>query len=166
MEQMDIQPAVSGIDQPAVRPYAGVMTESFDFNEVNRKVIAEFRENGGTAGGMFAGAPLILVHHVGAKSGTARIAPLVYFAEGERLFIFGSKGGADEHPAWYHNLVANPKTKVELGTETFDVVARVLTGAERDEYYAKNAAVAPQFADYQNKTSRTIPVIELERVGA
>ncbi|WP_067673516.1 nitroreductase family deazaflavin-dependent oxidoreductase [Nocardia miyunensis] len=140
------------------------MTEAIDFHEMNRKVIDEFRTNEGKGSGIFADAPLILVHHVGAKSGIERVAPLVYFAEGERLFIYASKGGSDENPAWYHNLVANPETKVEVGTETFPVTAKVLQGAERDEYYAKMSAVQPQFADYQSKTSRTIPVIELVRV--
>ncbi|WP_433282830.1 nitroreductase family deazaflavin-dependent oxidoreductase [Pseudonocardia xinjiangensis] len=131
---------------------------------MNRKVIAEFRANGGKAGGVFEGKPLILVHNIGARSGTERITPLVYFGEGDRIFIFASKGGVDENPAWYHNLVANPNATVELGTETFPVTARVLTGAERDEYYAKQSAVQPQFADYQRNTTRVIPVIELVRV--
>jgi deazaflavin-dependent oxidoreductase (nitroreductase family) len=142
------------------------MTEAIDFDGMNRKVIAEFRENDGKVGGMFAGAPLALVHHVGAKSGVQRIAPLVMLGEDDRIFVFASKGGADEHPAWYHNLVANPKTTVEVGTETFDVIARVLTGTERDEFYAKQSAVQPQFAEYQRKTTRSIPVVELMRVVA
>ena len=134
--------------------------------EFNKQIVTEFRENGGKVGGMFAGSPMILVHHVGAKSGVERVSPLVYLSDGGRLFVFASKGGADEHPAWYHNLVANPKTTVELGTETFDVVAKVLTGAERDAIYAKQAEAAPQFAEYQRKTTRVIPVVELERVPA
>jgi len=139
------------------------MTDAIDFDAMNRKVIDEFRSTGGKGSGIFADVPLILVHHVGAKSGTERIAPLVYFGEGERLFVFGSKGGSDENPAWYHNLVANPETKVEVGTETFAVTAKVLSGAERDEIYAKQSAVQPQFAEYQSKTTRVIPVIELVR---
>jgi len=139
---------------------------TIDFDEMNRKVITEFRERGGKVGGMFEGAPLVLVHHVGARSGTARITPLMTYLEDDKVFIFGSKGGADEHPAWYHNLVANPKTTIELGAETFPVVAREITGAERDEIYAKQAVMAPQFAEYQSKTSRVIPVIELRRVTA
>ncbi|WP_410579113.1 nitroreductase family deazaflavin-dependent oxidoreductase [Amycolatopsis sp. lyj-108] len=139
-------------------------TIDFDFDEINRGVIAEFRETGGKAGGMFEGFPLVLVHHTGAKSGTERIAPLVPLLEGDRIYIFGSKGGSDENPAWFHNLVANPDTKVELGTETFAVRARLLTGAERDDVYARQSAVMPQFAEYQRKTSRVIPVFELERV--
>jgi deazaflavin-dependent oxidoreductase (nitroreductase family) len=139
------------------------VTDTTDFNDFNKNVITEFRDNSGKVGGMFEGAPMILVHHIGSKSGVERIAPLVYFAEGDRIFIFASKAGADENPAWYHNLVANPKTKVEVGTETFEATARVLTGAERDEYFAKQVAVAPGFGDYQRKTTRVIPVIELVR---
>jgi deazaflavin-dependent oxidoreductase (nitroreductase family) len=134
-----------------------------DFVEMNNNIVNEFRENGGKVGGMFEGAPMIIVHHVGAKSGTERVTPLVYVREGERIFVFASKGGADDNPAWYHNLVANPKTTIEVGEETFDVTARVLTGAERDEYFAKQVAVAPGFGDYQRKTTRIIPVIEFER---
>lgn len=139
------------------------MTDTIDFDEMNRKVIAEFRERGGKAGGMFEGVPLVLVHHVGAKSGTKRIAPLVPYVDGDRIFIFASKGGSPENPAWFHNLVANPRTEIEYGTERFPVVARVLTGAERDEVYAKQVAVQPQFGDYARKTDRVIPVIEFER---
>ena len=83
---------------------------------------------GGTAGGLVEGMPLVLVHHVGAKSGTARIAPLVPFVEDGRVYVFASLGGADIHPAWYHNLLANPETVIELGDETVAVTARVLTG--------------------------------------
>jgi deazaflavin-dependent oxidoreductase (nitroreductase family) len=141
------------------------MTE-IDFNEMNRKVIAEFRENGGKAGGMFEGYPLVLVHHIGARSGTARVTPLVPYVEGDRIFIFASKGGSPEHPSWFHNLVANPKTEVEYGTDRFPVEVRVLAGAERDEVYAKQIAAQPQFKDYANNTDRVIPVIELVRTGS
>jgi deazaflavin-dependent oxidoreductase (nitroreductase family) len=134
-----------------------------DFNDFNKNVITEFRENGGKVGGMFEGAPLVLVHHVGAKSGVERIAPLMYRLEDERMFVFASKAGADENPAWYHNLVANPKTTAEVGTETFGVIARVVTGAERDAIFARLAAAVPQFAEYEQKTTRVIPVVELQR---
>ncbi len=141
------------------------MTEGIDFDEMNRRVIDEFRESGGKAGGMFEGKPLVLVHHVGAKSGKERIAPLVPLLDGSRVFIFASKGGADTNPDWYHNLIAHPETVIELGTETVPVTARVLSGAERDEVYAKQVEVEPQFGDYQRKTTRVIPVFELERKG-
>ncbi|MEU9878924.1 nitroreductase family deazaflavin-dependent oxidoreductase [Streptomyces phaeochromogenes] len=140
------------------------MTEPMDFNEMNEKVVAEFRDNGGKVGGAFAGTPLVLVHHVGAKSGVERITPLAYFAEGGRIFVFATKGGADDNPAWYHNLLANPRATVELGTETFEVVALPLSGAERDEYFAKQVAVAPHFAEYERMATRVIPVVELRRV--
>ncbi|MER5672478.1 nitroreductase family deazaflavin-dependent oxidoreductase [Pseudonocardia alni] len=134
-----------------------------DFAAMNRAVIEEFRANGGRAGGMFEGKPLVLVHHVGARSGTERIAPLVPLVEGERIFIFASKGGADSNPDWYHNLVANPDTRIELGTDTLSVRVREVTGPERDEVYARQVALEPQFGDYQRKTDRTIPVLELQR---
>jgi deazaflavin-dependent oxidoreductase (nitroreductase family) len=141
------------------------MSEAIDFDEMNRKVIAEFRETGGRAGGMFEGKPLVLVHHVGAKSGVERIAPLVPYRDGSRIFVFASKGGADTNPDWYHNLVAHPETVAELGSETFDVTARVLTGDERDDIYSKQTMVEPQFGEYQRKTTRLIPVIELQRTA-
>lgn len=141
------------------------MAEVDEIIEMNTQVITEFREKGGTVGGMFEGFPLILVHHKGAKSGIERIAPLVPYIEGERIFIFASLGGSPKHPAWYHNLVANPDTTVEYGTETFPVTARVLPRAERDEIYAKQVAVQPQFGEYQRKTDRVIPVVELQRTG-
>jgi deazaflavin-dependent oxidoreductase (nitroreductase family) len=131
--------------------------------DFNSGVVDEFRANDGKVGGMFEGAPMILVHHVGAKSGAERVTPLVYYREGERLFVFASKAGADEHPAWYHNLLAHPDTTVEVGAETLAVTAKVLAGADRDEYFAKQVAVAPGFGDYQRKTTRVIPVVELVR---
>ena len=134
-----------------------------DFNEINQKVIEEFRATGGKAGGIFEGKPLVLVHHFGAKSGTERITPLVPLLDDGRIFVFASKAGADTNPDWFHNLVAHPDTTVELGTETFGVTARVLSGAERDAVYAKQVAAQPQFGDYQEKTTRTIPVVELQR---
>jgi deazaflavin-dependent oxidoreductase (nitroreductase family) len=139
------------------------MTDAMNFDEMNRQVIEEFRTGGGKAGGMFEGKPLVLVHHVGAKSGTKRIAPLVPLLQDGRIFVFASKGGADTNPDWYHNLVAHPDTTVELGTETFPVTARVLTGSERDDVYAKQVDAEPQFGDYQRNTSRIIPAIELQR---
>jgi deazaflavin-dependent oxidoreductase (nitroreductase family) len=134
-----------------------------DFEDMNRGVIREFREAGGKAGGPFEGKPLVLVHHTGARSGVRRIAPLVPYLDGNRIFVFASKGGADTNPDWYHNLIANPNTAVELGVETIPVFARVLSGAERDDIYAKQSALEPQFGGYQANTTRQIPVIELQR---
>lgn len=137
--------------------------EKHEFDQMNNTVIAEFRETGGKAGGVFEGKPLVLVHHTGAKSGIERIAPLVPLLEDGRVYIFASKGGADTHPDWYRNLVAHPEITVELGTETFAATARVLEGDERDGVYAKQVAVEPQFGEYQRQTERTIPVVELVR---
>jgi deazaflavin-dependent oxidoreductase (nitroreductase family) len=135
------------------------------FDEMNRTVIDEFRATGGKAGGIFAGKPLVLVHHTGAKTGKERIAPLVPLLDDGRIYIFASKGGSDKNPDWYGNLVANPDVTVELGTQTFRATARVLAGDERDDVYAKQVAVEPQFGEYQRKTERVIPVVELVRVA-
>jgi deazaflavin-dependent oxidoreductase (nitroreductase family) len=131
-------------------------------NDFNAKVIEEFRANGGKAGGMFEGKPLVLVHNVGAKSGKEYVTPLVYLDEDGRTFIFASKGGDDSNPGWFHNLKANPETKIEIGSDTVDVVAVEVTGSERDSIYETQKAQQPQFADYEAKTDRTIPVIELK----
>jgi deazaflavin-dependent oxidoreductase (nitroreductase family) len=141
------------------------MTETFDFDTMNRTVIREFRATGGKAGGAFEGKPLVLVHHIGVKSGIERISPLVPLLDGDRIFVFASKGGSDENPHWYGNLVAHPEVTVELGTETFPATAKELTGAEHDAIYAKQVAVEPQFGEYQRKTTRVIPVVELVRSG-
>ncbi|MDA2891870.1 nitroreductase family deazaflavin-dependent oxidoreductase [Mycolicibacterium sp. BiH015] len=136
------------------------------FDEMNRTVIDEFRANGGKASGIFEGKPLVLLHHIGAKSGTERIAPLVYLPDNGRVYIFASKGGADTNPDWYHNLVANPDVTVEIGTETYPATARILEGAERDEVYARQVDAEPQFGEYQAKTERVIPVVELVRASS
>jgi deazaflavin-dependent oxidoreductase (nitroreductase family) len=139
------------------------MTESRE--ERNRRVIAEFRANAGKVGGPFEGRPMLILHTKGAKSGQPRVTPLVYLPDGDRYLVFASMGGAPTHPAWYHNLVANPAVEVEVGTEKLTAKATVLTGEERDRYYAMQSERAPQFGEYQRKTTRTIPVIALERVG-
>lgn len=135
-----------------------------DRDDFNTKVIAEFRANAGKVGPPFEGAPMILVHHRGAKTGTERIAPLVYLAHDDAYVVFGSMGGAPTHPQWYRNLVANPETTVEVGTETIPVRARVAEGAERDTIFAAQKAAIPVFADYEQKTAgiREIPVVILE----
>ena len=137
------------------------MSETNDFNA---KIITEFRANGGKVGGPFEGAPMILVHHLGAKSGTERIAPLAYIPDGDRMLIIASKAGAPTNPDWYHNLKAHPRIDVEVGTETFPVTAEELSRVERDEKWPMITAVAPGYADYQTKTSRVIPVFALSRV--
>lgn len=139
--------------------------EKHEFDQMNNAVITEFRETGGKAGGVFEGKPLVLVHHTGAKSGIERIAPLVPLLDDGRIYIFASKGGADTHPDWYRNLLAHPDITVEIGSDIFAATARVLQGDERDGVYAKQVAVEPQFGEYQRKTERVIPVVELVRVS-
>lgn len=136
------------------------MTNANDFNQ---RIIEEFRANEGKVGGRFAGAPMLLLATTGAKSGKRRINPLVYLPDGDRFVIIASKGGAPANPDWYYNLLANPETTIEVGTETVPVRAEVLTGEERDRLYAKQAAGRPAFAEYQAKTKRRIPVIALSR---
>jgi deazaflavin-dependent oxidoreductase (nitroreductase family) len=130
----------------------------------NEQIIDEFRANEGRVGGMFEGAPMIIIHHVGAKSGTVRESPLVYFPQDDgRIMIIASKGGAPTNPDWYHNLKANPEFDVEVGTETFRVKSEEITGEERDALYASAVVIRPGFGEYQEKTSRTIPVFMLTR---
>ncbi|GAA1849538.1 nitroreductase family deazaflavin-dependent oxidoreductase [Pseudonocardia ailaonensis] len=139
-----------------------------EFEDFNKRVIREFRENDGKVGPPFEGATMILVHHKGAKSGTVRTTPLVWFADGDRYLIVASKGGAPEHPAWYHNLKANPEIDVELADGKGEVLplsvhAEEITGSERDALYTKIVEKAPGFGDYEEKAKgiRTIPVFAL-----
>jgi deazaflavin-dependent oxidoreductase (nitroreductase family) len=137
------------------------MTSQAD--QFNQCTIAEFRANHGRVGGNFAGAPLLLLHTVGARSGQRRITPMMYLADGDRYLVFASKAGSDRNPDWYWNLRANPEVTIEAGDETIAVHAAELTGAERDEKYRIQSERYPGFAAYQQKTSRTIPVIALTR---
>jgi deazaflavin-dependent oxidoreductase (nitroreductase family) len=132
-------------------------------NNYNRQIIEEFRANEGKVGGPFEGATLLLLTHRGAKTGTARTNPLAYIEEGGRYFVFGSKGGASTNPDWYHNLRANPNATIEIGTEKFDVMAEVLTGEERDRIWERNVRERPAFGEYEQRTSRKIPVVALRR---
>ena len=134
-----------------------------DQNDFNRKIIEEFRANGGTVGGSFEGAPVVLLHTTGRKSGKERINPLMCLHEGDTIVVIASYGGAPHHPDWYHNVVANPEVTVEVGTETWPGVARVAEGEERDRLYAIQAERFPMFAEYERKTDRVIPVVILER---
>ena len=129
----------------------------------NAKIIEEFRGNEGRVGGQFEGAPLLLLTTTGRKSGTRTVNPVMYLADGDRLVVFASKGGAPTNPDWYHNLVSQPKVTVEVGTENFQVEAVVLHGEERDRLYAEQARRYPGFAEYQRRTKRVIPVVALLR---
>src|SRR5688572_27836988 len=139
------------------------MASPSDRKAFNAALIDEFRANEGKVGGRFEGRPVVLLTTTGAKSGRRLTTPLVYLQDGERRLIFASKAGSPTHPDWYHNLVANPTVTVEVGTEAYDATAVVVTGEERDRLYAKQVESTPIFGEYQQKTTRTIPVIALER---
>ena len=134
--------------------------------DFNTQIIDEFRANEGRVGGPFEGAPLLLLHHSGAKTGTPRVTPVMYQRVGNYLAVFASKGGAPTNPAWFHNLVAHPRASVEVGTETVPVVARVADRDERAPIWEKQKKEFPGFAEYEAKTSRQIPVVILEPVPA
>jgi deazaflavin-dependent oxidoreductase (nitroreductase family) len=131
----------------------------------NDHIIEEFRANEGRVGGYFAGAPMVLIHHVGARSGAERVSPLVYLPDGDDMVIAATKGGAPTNPHWYHNLRAHPRITVEVGTDTFPVEAIEATGAERDELWRRLVEMRPGFGDYVAKTSRTFPMFRLRRVS-
>jgi deazaflavin-dependent oxidoreductase (nitroreductase family) len=133
-------------------------------NELNERVIKEFRSNGGKVGTPFANMPMILVNHTGAKTGKSYTTPLVYTRDGDRVVVIASKRGAPNNPAWYHNLVAHPTVTLEIGTESFKAKARVATGDERERLYNQQAAQMAVFNEYRAKTTRKIPVIVFERV--
>jgi deazaflavin-dependent oxidoreductase (nitroreductase family) len=133
-----------------------------EINDFNQKIIDEFRANEGKVGGMFEGAPVLLLTSTGAKSGQQRTTPVVYQPDGERMVIFASKAGAPENPAWFHNLRANPAATVEVGTDTVEVEAIVTDGDERQRLFDKQKQLMPQFADYEQKTTRQIPVVALQ----
>lgn len=134
-----------------------------DVNAWNAKIIEEFRANDGNVGGQFQGAPVLLLHTMGAKSGLERVNPMMYLQESGRLYVFASKAGADSNPDWYRNLIANPEVTVELGGETFTAAASPVTGADRDRIYSVQAERYPGFKEYEEKTSRVIPVVGLVR---
>lgn len=133
-------------------------------NDFNAKNIAEFRGNHGKVGGQFEGAPLLILHTTGAKSGEPRASIMMYLADGDRYLVFASKAGADTNPDWYFNVRAHPRVRVEVGDEEFEAVATELEGDERDAKYAEQARRFPGFGEYQEKTTRTIPVFALSRV--
>jgi len=138
--------------------------EEFDWNGMNAPVIEKFRRGTEEDAHRFMGQPILLLTTTGARSGNHRINPLVSLIEGDRLYVIASKGGAPDHPDWYHNLRANPEVTVELPGETFEATAvEVDDPAERDRLYAKIASEFPNFAEYEQKTDRKIPVVELVR---
>lgn len=139
------------------------MTDTTEWNAFNRQVIEEFRANEGKVGGGFAGASMILITHKGAKSGKEYTSPLVYSLDGDKPVIIASKGGSPDDPQWFRNLRANPQVTVEIGAETYQAIARVAEGAERDRLYRAQADLMPNFDEYASKTTRVIPVVVIER---
>jgi deazaflavin-dependent oxidoreductase (nitroreductase family) len=135
-----------------------------DAHDFNSRIIAEFRANEGRVGGALADTPIMLIHHIGAKSGVERVTPLVYTSRDDgRYVIVASNGGSPAHPAWYHNLKANPRIEVEVGAETFTVLAEPLEGARRTGIWAEMVAASPALRGFEAKVSREIPLFILTR---
>jgi deazaflavin-dependent oxidoreductase (nitroreductase family) len=142
------------------------MAEAIDWkamNDWNRSVIEEFRATEGKPSGQLEGTYALLLTTIGARSGQRRTNPLLYLPYDDRFVIFASKGGSPSHPDWYYNLMAHPQATIEVGTETIEVTATVAAGELRDQLYAAQVKIAPQFAEYQAKATRQIPVVILER---
>ena len=132
----------------------------------NQEIIEEFRANAGKVGGWFEGAPMLLLHTIGAKSGLPRVNPLMYQQVGDDLAVFASKAGAPTNPDWYYNLRANPNVEIELGTETIPVTAFVADDDERDRIWEIQKQRYPTFAEYEKTAAgRKIPVVLLTRKG-
>ena len=127
------------------------------------RVVAEFRANGGKVGGFHAGMPLLLLTTIGARTGQRRATPLTYLADGGRYVVAAANGGAQANPAWYHNVLANPRVTVEAGIETFAAVATIAAGPEREDLYRRCVAAYPQLADYQARRAREVPMVVIAR---
>jgi deazaflavin-dependent oxidoreductase (nitroreductase family) len=136
-----------------------------ELNDFNQKVITEFRANQGKVGGQMAGMPILLLNTTGAKTGRTLTKPLAYTTDGNRLVVIASFAGSPHHPAWYVNLVANPKVTIELGTESFQARATTTSGEERQRLFNAQAQLMPIFNDYTKKTSRELPVVVFERIN-
>jgi F420H(2)-dependent quinone reductase len=134
-------------------------------NVYSRTNVLLYRLSGGRIGGRMARAPVLLLRHVGRKSGTARVTPVLFLADGARLVIVGSKGGASKNPAWFGNLMAQPETTVEVARRRIAVRARPATEAERTAYWPRLVEIYPSYAVYQDRTDRVLPVVVLEPLG-
>jgi len=157
---------MSKADEERRREVERMANDPNALDEVNQRVIAEFRANGGKVSGsaLFEGMPVLLMTMTGAKSGRTLTRPVCYSRDGDALFVIASYGGAAKNPPWYHNLVANPVITVEVGTEKFKARATVTSGAERQRLFDKAAKEIPAFAEYQKKTTRELPVVTLTRI--
>lgn len=135
-------------------------------DEFNAAVIEEFRANAGRVSGPLAGTLILLVHHIGARSGSERVVPLAYSPQGDgRFAIVATNGGSSTHPGWYHNLKANPRITIEVGTQTFTVLADELDDAARAALWPRLVAESPSVGEFQDRTTRKIPVFMLTRQG-
>ena len=139
------------------------MADDSHWNEENKPIIEEFRANEGRIGGRFEGGTMLILHTTGARTGAARLNPLRYQPDGDRLVVFASRRGEPPNPDWYYNLLAHPRVTVEVGTDKYDVTSRVATGDERERLWSAIKRLRPGFADYEQKTDRRIPVVVLER---
>ena len=137
-----------------------------DTKNWNDNIIEEFRANRGKVGGNFERQPLLLLHHRGARTGVERVNPVAYQKVGDSYAVFASKGGSPTNPDWYHNLIANPRARVEVGNQAFDVNARVAQGEERERIWRDQVKFNPNFGDYEGKTARQIPVVVLDPVAS
>ncbi len=146
--------------------FAGRRFSLEEWNALNQEQIDQFRTNhGAIVEGLFKGAPVLLLTTTGARSGKTHVTPLTYTRDGDRYVVLASKLGAPEHPAWYHNLVANPAVTVEVGPERFQARASVVEGSERNRLFDAHVTIMPNFAEYQRRTTRVIPVVILDRIS-
>jgi deazaflavin-dependent oxidoreductase (nitroreductase family) len=169
MTEYDSTEEANALNQEQIdqfQSFAGKRISLEEWHTLNQEQIDQFRVNHGTiVEGLFKGAPVLLLTTTGARSGKARVTPLTYTRDGNRYVVLASKLGAPEHPAWYHNLVANPIVTVEVGPERFQARASVAQGSERDRLFDAHTTIMPNFAEYQRHTTRVIPVVILDRVS-
>jgi deazaflavin-dependent oxidoreductase (nitroreductase family) len=155
---------MANLDEAAQREAERMANDPRALDQVNQRVITEFRANNGKVGGMFEGMPVLLMTMTGAKSGRTLIRPVCYSRDGDTIVVIASYGGAAHNPPWYHNLVANPVITVEVGSEKFKAKVSVTSGQERQRLFDQMAKQMPFFNDYQKKTDRQIPVLVLNRI--
>ncbi len=168
MAEHDSTEEASNLNQAQTDQFSSNSGKRFsteEWNTLNQAQIDQFRANNGTiVEGLFKGAPMLLLTTSGARSGKARVTPMTYTRDGDRYVVLAAKLGAPEHPAWYHNLVANSVVIVEVGLERFQARASVVDGSERDRLYDAHAAILPNYVEYQRNTTRRIPVVVLDRI--
>ncbi len=169
MAEHDSTEDFNALNQAQIDQFRGFSGKRFsleEWNVINQAQIDQFRANHGTVvEGLFKGAPMLLLTTHGARSGKAHVTPLTYTRNGDQYVVLASKLGAPEHPAWYHDLVANPVVTVEVGPECFQARASVVKGSERDSLFDAHATIMPNFAEYQRNTTRIIPVVILDRIS-